>query len=206
MNRQEYIRRLQIELISLPKEEMANILVYYNEYFDEAGLENEQEVIKELGHPVKVANQIKADYAVRQLDSETRQGKRKRISAVWWVVLGVLASPVAFPLALVCGILAFTLFVTVWAVAFALLVSAGALVAAGVMLIVVGISVIAVDFASAILVIGAGLVITGVMLLIGTLIFMGTKVIVNELAKAINNRRNKSAAKKEVKWGSKNEE
>jgi uncharacterized membrane protein len=37
---------------------------YYNEYFDDAGPENEQKVIEELGSPAQIAARIKADSAV----------------------------------------------------------------------------------------------------------------------------------------------
>lgn len=62
MNRQEFMRRLEYLLRSIPESERADALAYYNDYFDEAGIENEQQVIQELGSPETVAQIILEDY------------------------------------------------------------------------------------------------------------------------------------------------
>ena len=51
MNRNEYMAALRRALSVLPEEERANALRYYEEYFDDAGPENEQQVISDLGAP-----------------------------------------------------------------------------------------------------------------------------------------------------------
>ena len=48
MNRQEFMRRLEELLKSIPASEREDALGYYNDYFDEAGEENEYQVIFEL--------------------------------------------------------------------------------------------------------------------------------------------------------------
>lgn len=58
MNRQEFMNRLEYLLRSIPEEERADALAYYNDYFDEAGIENEYQVIQELGSPEQVAQTI----------------------------------------------------------------------------------------------------------------------------------------------------
>ena len=77
MNRHEFLNKLAMELGRLPREEVEDILAYYNEYFDDAGPENEARALEELGSPVKIATQIKADYAVKQLD-RMPQGRSHR--------------------------------------------------------------------------------------------------------------------------------
>ena len=62
MNRADYMAALRRALSVLPEEERANALRYYEEYFDDAGPENEAKAIEELGEPAKVAAQILADY------------------------------------------------------------------------------------------------------------------------------------------------
>lgn len=62
MNRSEYLTALREALRVLPEEERAHALRYYEEYFDDAGPENEQRVIDDLGDPKTVADQILADY------------------------------------------------------------------------------------------------------------------------------------------------
>lgn len=63
MNRKEYIARLEQLLLVLPIEEREEALQYYNDYFDDAGVENEDNVIAELGSPEEVAAKIRAGYA-----------------------------------------------------------------------------------------------------------------------------------------------
>ena len=58
MNRADYMAALRRALSVLPEEERANALRYYEEYFDDAGPENEAKAIEELGEPAKVAAQI----------------------------------------------------------------------------------------------------------------------------------------------------
>lgn len=62
MNRQEFFRRLAYLLKDIPESERRDALEYYNDYFDEAGAENEQKVMEELGSPEQVAQTILDDY------------------------------------------------------------------------------------------------------------------------------------------------
>ena len=48
MNRAEYLAALRRALSVLPEEERASALSYYEEYFDDAGPENEAKAIEEL--------------------------------------------------------------------------------------------------------------------------------------------------------------
>ena len=48
MNRKEYMERLEQLLLVLPEEEREEALQYYNDYFDDAGVENEDRVIRDL--------------------------------------------------------------------------------------------------------------------------------------------------------------
>ncbi|MGN0675674.1 MAG: DUF1700 domain-containing protein [Oscillospiraceae bacterium] len=58
MTRAEYLAELDSHLISLPKEERDMAVRFYEEYFDEAGPENEQAVIADLGKPFALARSI----------------------------------------------------------------------------------------------------------------------------------------------------
>ena len=60
MNRIEFISRLETLLQDMPTQEREDAIAYYNDYFDDAGSENEQDVIASLGSPEKVAATIKA--------------------------------------------------------------------------------------------------------------------------------------------------
>ncbi len=61
MNKTEFMRQLESLLQSIPQSEREEALQYYNDYFDDAGTENEKEVIDSLGTPAKVAENIKRD-------------------------------------------------------------------------------------------------------------------------------------------------
>lgn len=63
MKRKDYIDRLEQLLLVLPWEEREEALQYYNDYFEDAGIENEEKVILELGSPEEVAAKIRAGYA-----------------------------------------------------------------------------------------------------------------------------------------------
>lgn len=61
MNREQFIAQLARLLQDLPPAERQEAIHYYQEYFDDAGEENEDAVIQELGSPGKVAASIKAN-------------------------------------------------------------------------------------------------------------------------------------------------
>lgn len=61
MNREEFMRQLEQMLGGISESERSEALSFYQDYFDDAGPENEGAVIRELGSPGKVAAIIKAD-------------------------------------------------------------------------------------------------------------------------------------------------
>lgn len=61
MNRVDFMKQLESLLQNISPAEREEALQYYNEYFNDAGEENEQDVIEALGNPAKVAENIKRD-------------------------------------------------------------------------------------------------------------------------------------------------
>lgn len=61
MMRQEFMEHLEKLLWDISENERKEALQYYNDYFDDAGAENEQNVIQSLGSPKKVAESIRRD-------------------------------------------------------------------------------------------------------------------------------------------------
>ena len=59
MSRWEFMRQLEMLLSDNTSSERAEALQYYNDYFNDAGRENEQQVIKALGSPAQVARIVK---------------------------------------------------------------------------------------------------------------------------------------------------
>ena len=125
MNRKEFMERLEQLLWSLSPDERSDALKYYNDYFDDAGPEREQDVIRELISPEAVAKSILdgvnqarygdtsgrysgADYDWNtQTDASwNRTGEPKRSKfkmPVWGWVLLIVTLPITAPL--VFGIL-----------------------------------------------------------------------------------------------------
>ena len=61
MNRIDFMQQLESLLQNIAPMERDEAIQYYNDYFDDAGKENEQEVIEALGNPARVAENIKRD-------------------------------------------------------------------------------------------------------------------------------------------------
>lgn len=59
MKREEFIKNLDYLLSDIQDSEREEALQYYNDYFDEAGADSEEDVVQELGSPEKVAAIIK---------------------------------------------------------------------------------------------------------------------------------------------------
>lgn len=58
MKRKEYLDNLQQELASLSQSEIANVLEYYNEYLNDAGIVNDDDVVNGFDTPKTVAKKI----------------------------------------------------------------------------------------------------------------------------------------------------
>ncbi len=72
MSRMEFMRQLERLLEDVSEEERKEALSYYQSYFEDAGVENEARILKELESPEKVAATIKTD-----LGMETEAGAIK---------------------------------------------------------------------------------------------------------------------------------
>lgn len=72
MTRLEFMKELESLLPDIPLDERNEALTYYNGYFDDAGEEQEEEIVKELGSPEKVAAIIKADLNIDSADLESK--------------------------------------------------------------------------------------------------------------------------------------
>ena len=55
MNRQEFMNQLEMLLSDISQAERDEALQYYNDYLDDAGIENEESAIRALGSPIQVA-------------------------------------------------------------------------------------------------------------------------------------------------------
>ena len=167
MNRIEYMTKLASLLQDIPEVERKDAMKYYNDYFDEAGEENEEQVIREFGTPEEVAENIKADLKGKTEDitgsqqeqsssqyqtqeqqkqksdqsSEYQYGmpEKKKNDRIWEIVLIVILAIIIGPvlIPLVGGILAAGL-----AIVLTVIVGVIAMVIAGVAIAIAGIALV----------------------------------------------------------------
>jgi len=159
MNRHEFIEQLKKKLRKLPFDEIKEAVEYYEQYFDEAGEENEQEVLAELGSASEVAAQIIAGFAVKGVGAA--ESAKAKWNTAWLVVLASLATPIALPLTLAAGALALALIIAMSAVIFSFFMAGVALLAGGVGCTLASIFVIAESFPTTLLALGLGLTASG---------------------------------------------
>lgn len=81
MDKREFLEGLRMQLSDLTFEERGEALEYYEEYFADAGEENEEEVILSLGAPEQVAEQIKAGLHKEEKGMFTENGYREKIES-----------------------------------------------------------------------------------------------------------------------------
>lgn len=186
MNKDSFISRLDELLKDLPDTERIEALEYYQEYFDDAGVENEASVLQELGSPEEVAHNIRGELAEKELvlknqqqekqhentdQTESRQQatepKKKNpvVVGILVALLCIFAIPVGIPMVtgafgIVVGILA-----TLAGIVIALYVGAFALLFSGIVLVGVAIVNCIVAPLVAALLLGVGLLLFGLGLL-----------------------------------------
>ncbi len=200
MNKEIFIQELRKKLKRLPKEEIENAIGYYIEYFEDAGIDNEQDVLKELDTPSVIASQLLSEYAFKD-DEITINKPKKSISSIWFIVLAILAAPLALPLAFTLIMLVLTMVIFAGAIIFALTAVTIALILGGIVTSFAGIAVITQGFSTAIMFIGIGLALIGVGLLVSVLISILVPKIfkgIAGLARKLLNRVKKPNKKEEL--------
>lgn len=68
MNKETYLQELRKGLKILPQYDREEAIEFYEEYFDEAGVENEAKVIEDLGEPKILAKKILVDVVDRKYE------------------------------------------------------------------------------------------------------------------------------------------
>lgn len=196
MSKTEFLTRLEQLLFDIPEEERKEAVEFYRNYFEDAGEDREEEVIRELGSPERTAAQIKeglsggdsntGEYTERGYRDERFQEKRQMPREIrknginGWKVFGIImlclfGIPIVLPvLAALFGVLAavlgvvFAVVVTVVALAFAGIVS-------GVIFLIVGITRLGVMPAVGLLMCGGGFLAfaAGILMILLTWLLLG---------------------------------
>lgn len=194
MNKYEFINLLSKKLEKLPEEERKDVIRYYEEYFEEAQIKYETNVLDELPHPSEVASQILSEYAVKELNNNKVKNK---ISSLWFILLAVLVSPLAFPIALPILIFLFVGIILILVFGFVFVVVSTSLVGAGISVLVSGISSIFSNFGFALMSIGTGTLMIGLTVLIFIGIFYVMSKVITFVINAINKKLSSKNDKKE---------
>lgn len=165
MTRQLYLHQLKEYLNGLPPEEQDSAMRYCEEYFDEAGEDQFDQAVRDLGTPKEFAAQIRRNYTSR-MSAEGTSDIREPRERNWVLIIGLLllAIPVLLPLFIVTVILAcillFLLILPVLILGFLLFVLFGV----GAVLLRTLINSIFVSVSSAVLALGGFLIICALFL------------------------------------------
>lgn len=179
MTKKEFLSELSKELEDLSKEERESALKYYEDYFDDAGVENEKEVIKELESPQKVAEVIKKE---NNSTKKRESHSRREPLPVWAIILlALFFVPVGIPLIIAFFSTIFGLFMGLIGVLFGLTVAGIAILASGIGVSVFGIIQLFISPIDGLLIVGIGSILTGIGLLFTWLMVKLTAVIIPPL-------------------------
>nr|WP_275891418.1 DUF1700 domain-containing protein [Ruminococcus sp. OA3] len=129
------MKQMRHHLRRLPKEDYDRAIEYFEEYFEEAGPECEQQAIEDLGLPEIAADQIIRDLAMENAAKPNVSVKRG-MSAVWVGILAVFAAPIGLPLALAAGAVLLAIVLVVLSIIFAVFITAVTLAASAVPLLI----------------------------------------------------------------------
>ena len=177
MTRTEYIAKLTKYLRRLPQKDYEEALEYFMEYFEEAGPENEAQVIAELGTPKEAAHEVISRLLEEKI-VEDKSSLRNKTTILWIAILAVLASPVALPILLFFLAMIMTLLMIIFAVIVTALALTFALLISGVYTFFTSFSLLSVSLASTLFGGGLGLLMFGGALLLLLISFEICKLIV----------------------------
>lgn len=180
MNRKEFMYRLEQLLMAIPGDERRAALQYYEDYFEDAGEENEAQVISELGSPEQVAATIKADlrdgnreggeftengYSYAQSGSKGElitkaPPKTSKTLKIILIILIVLAAiPFAWPVLVGCAGIVIGLVCAAFGVFAGLVIGSVVLMAVGLVIFIAGLTKLLAALPVALLASGSGLVV-----------------------------------------------
>lgn len=147
MTKEQFLFQLEQKLLDIPEDERAEAMEYYRDYFSDAGPENEQKVIAELGSPNQVAQSIKEGLRAGREDADTERnlpqarGAAKSDSGAdrthtqtdsrsKWILI-IIAAILTFPLWITVAATLFGILLAVLGVLLALVIAVVALAVAG---------------------------------------------------------------------------
>ncbi|HFR3426689.1 TPA: DUF1700 domain-containing protein [Streptococcus suis] len=91
MTRTEYMEQLEKHLKKLPHKEYFEAINFFNEYFDEAGPEQEADIIEELGSPKEAASELINNILNKQIQEDKERKEPLQLTWKHWAGLGALS-------------------------------------------------------------------------------------------------------------------
>lgn len=167
-----YIDEFKIYLHQLSESEQNDVVEFYQEYLTDAKLTSSDAIINKLGTPKNLTRKVLADYSIKMSEENyqhVNDGRltnnerfKKNIAMIGLVILALMASPIALPIAFVVILmLALTVALGIFLVLSFLFLVAASLIG-GIGAIFMGFSVIFQSFATTVFYLGVGLVILGI--------------------------------------------
>ena len=83
MNKDEFLRKLEVLLSGISQEERTEALAFYRSYFEDAGEANEAKILEELESPQKVADSIIKDLGVQPGEACSSGAQGASAGAEW---------------------------------------------------------------------------------------------------------------------------
>ena len=172
MTSQEYLNQLQKYLKKLPQSDYEDAMEYFTEYFADAGPENEQAVIEELGTPKIAAAELMMNLLDKKMDEHTameqeekRNEKKKTTGAsvIWIAVLTLFAAPIGAPVLI--SVIIVLLCVALCVALFDMSIFLAAAVGVAIKLLLRGILAVTVSFGGFSLITGMGILLIGISIL-----------------------------------------
>ena len=162
MRKEEYMKCLAKRLKKLPKRDFDMAMEYFEEYFEEAGPDREEQAILDLGTPEEAASQIIVDIAARNGQEKGQKSLQRGFSAVWVGILAVLAAPVGIPLAASSIVLAVCLGASALLILISVILSVICVTAASIIGVGVGIYGMFLSPSDGITILGLSLMLAGI--------------------------------------------
>lgn len=199
MTRAEFMEKLKNLLSDIPEGEREEALNYYEDYFDDAGVENEEEVVRSLGSPEKVAKTIRdglsdgsgvqgefsetgySGYGEEEKDEVITYGtsEKQKFSEkikqkgngglILLLILAIFALPILGPVIIGIGSAIFGVLMAAVVVLFALVIVGIALIVSGATVFAAAIGCLFVTPAVAVMLFGHSLLLLGVGILVTVL-------------------------------------
>lgn len=194
-----YLNELEAHLHVLPRDERDDTMAYYDEYFTDAHLSN-ADARKQFGTPKQFARRLIADFYM-DADDESEIKPKQQLRMIWVVILGLLASPVILPVALVMVALLISALAIVFAMAITIVSIVVAIIITAVVSIVSGVAIVFSSLSGGLFFMGVGIAAIGVLVLIGPLMISLIRACFNGLSnliKAIGRRFIKKGANYEA--------